>query len=126
LLQARLLNDGGYYRQALALLQGRNTNSFSLPEEKLEFAYRAGRLYDDVGNDSLAMVFYKQAIDLGKQRKEHFAARAALQMGYIFEQKGDKQTAITWFQRCIDMKDHDFKNSLDSRAKAGIARCNNE
>jgi hypothetical protein len=26
----------------------------------------------------------------------------------------------------LDMKDHDFKNSLDQRAKAGIARCNNE
>jgi hypothetical protein len=126
LLQARLLNDGGYYRQALALLHGKNTGYFSLPEEKLEFAYRAGRLYDDIGNDSLAIVFYKQAIDLGEHRKEHFAARAALQTGYIYEQQGDKTTAIKWFQRCLSMKDHDFKNSLDQRAKAGIARCKNE
>jgi hypothetical protein len=126
LLQARLLNDGGYYRQALTLLHGKNINSFSLTEEKLEFAYRAGRLYDDMGNDSLALLFYKQAIDLGEKRKEHFAARAALQTGFIFENRGDKQTAIQWFQRCMNMKDHDFKNSLDQRAKAGIARCNNE
>ena len=126
LLQARMLDDGGYFKQALALLQGKNTNNFSLTEEKLEFAYRAGRLYDDIGNDSFAIVFYKEAIDLGEQRKEHFAARAALQIGYIFEQRGDKQTAIQWFQRCQSMKDHDFKNSLDSKAKAGIARCKNE
>jgi hypothetical protein len=126
LLQARLLNDGGYYRQALTLLHGKNTNSFSLTEEKLEFAYRAGRLYDDMGNDSLAILFYKQAIDLGENRKEHFAARAALQTGFIFEKRGDKQTAIQWFQRCMNMKDHDFKNSLDQRAKSGIARCNNQ
>jgi len=126
LLQARLLNDGGYYRQALALLHGKNTGNFALAEEKLEFAYRAGRLFDDMENDSLAIVFYKQAIDLGEKRKEHFAARAALQTGFIFEKQGDKQTAVQWFQRCINMKDHDFKNSLDQRAKAGIARCNNE
>jgi hypothetical protein len=126
LLQARLLNDGGYYRQAIGLLHGKNTNNFSLPEEKLEFAYRAGRLYDDLQNDSLAIVFYNQAVELGEHRKEHFAARAALQMGYIYEQRGDKQTAITWYQRCQSMKDHDFKNSLDARAKAGIARCKNE
>lgn len=126
LLQARLLNDGGYYRQALSLLHGKNTGSFSLPEEKLEFAYRAGRLYDDMGNDSAAIVFYKQAIDLGENRKEHFAARAALQTGYIYENRHDRQTAKQWFQRCMEMKDHDFKNSLDQRAKAGIARCNNE
>jgi hypothetical protein len=126
LLRARLLNDGGYYRQALALLHGKNTGSFSLAEEKLEFAYRAGRLYDDLENDSIAMLFYKQAIDLGEKRKEHFAARAALQAGFIFEKQGKKQMAIQWFQRCMAMKDHDFKNSLDQRAKAGIARCNNE
>lgn len=126
LLQARLLNDGGYYRQALALLQGKNINSFSLTEEKLEFAYRAGRLYDDMGNDSLAIVFYKEAIDLGENRKEYFAARAALQTGFICEQRGDKLAGIQWFQRCLNMKDHDFKNSLDQRAKAGIARCKNE
>jgi hypothetical protein len=126
LLRARLLNDGGYYRQALALLHGKNTGSFSLAEEKLEFSYRAGRLYDDLENDSVAMLFYKQAIDLGEKRKEHFAARAALQAGFIFEKQGKKQTAIQWFQRCMAMKDHDFKNSLDQRAKAGIARCNNE
>lgn len=126
LLQARLLNDGGYVHQALALLQGKNTNAFAQTEDKLEFAYRAGRLYDDAGNDSLAMVFYKQAIELGEQRKEYYAARAALQIGFIYEQRGDKQTAIQWFQRCLDMKDHDFKNSLDSRAKAGIIRCNNQ
>ena len=107
-------------------MHGKNTNNFSLTEDKLEFAYRAGRLYDDVGNDSLAIVFYKQAIELGERRKEHFAARAALQTGFIFEQRGDKATAIQWFQRCMDMKDHDFKNSLDQRAKAGIARCKNE
>lgn len=126
LLQTRLLNDGGYYRQALAFLHGKNTGSFSLPEEKLEFAYRAGRLYDDVESDSLAITFYKQAIELGEQRKEHFAARAALQIGYIFEKRGEKQTAIKWFERCMSMKDHDFKNSLDQRAKAGISRCKNE
>jgi hypothetical protein len=79
-----------------------------------------------MGNDSMGIVFYKQAIELGEHRKEHFAARAALQIGYIFEQRHDKQTAKQWFQRCMDMEDHDFKNSLDQRAKAGIARCNNE
>ncbi|HUP12025.1 MAG TPA: hypothetical protein VM187_07435, partial [Niastella sp.] len=126
LLQARLLNDGGNYKQALILLHGKSAASFSLPGEKLEFAYRAGRVYDDMGNDSMGIVFYKQAIELGEHRKEHFAARAALQIGYIFEQHGDKQTAKQWFQRCMGMEDHDFKNSLDQRAKAGLARCNNE
>lgn len=123
LLRARLLNDGGYHREALRLLQGKNTNDFALVEEKLEFAYRAGRLYDDLNTHEQAILFYKQAIALGEKRKEYFAARAALQLGFIYEKRGDKVSAVSWFKRCIAMKDHDFKNSLDQRAKAGIARC---
>ncbi|MDF2187543.1 hypothetical protein [Paraflavitalea sp. CAU 1676] len=123
LLQARLLNDGGYHREALRLLHGKTTNDFPVVEERLEFAYRVGRLYDDIGAYNEAIPFYKEAIGIGETRKEYFAARAALHIGFIYEGRNDKKTAITWFEKCIGMKDHDFKNSLDQRAKAGIGRC---
>lgn len=125
LLRARLLNDGGYHREALRLLHGKSAKDFALPEEKLEFAYRAGRIYDDLHTEKEAIAFYRDAIALGENRKEYFAARAALQLGFIYEKKGDKATAISWFRKCISMKDHDYKNSLDQRAKAGILRCEN-
>jgi len=123
LLQARMLNDGGYHREALRLLHGKTVNDFPVTEERLEFAYRVGRLYDDLGADTQAITFYKDAIAIGESRKEYFAARAALQIGFIYEARNDKKTAISWFEKCIGMKDHDFKNSLDQRAKAGISRC---
>jgi len=123
LLQARLLSDGGYHVEALRLLQGKTAADFNTTENKLEFAYRVGRIYDDTGRDEEAIAFYKQSIGLGEKRSEYYAARAALQIGYIYEEKKDKTTAIGWFERCIKMKDHDFKNSLDQRAKAGLARC---
>jgi hypothetical protein len=28
-----------------------------------------------------------------------------------------------FFQKCLSLKDHDYKNSLDQRAKSGVARC---
>ena len=34
--------------------------------------------------------------------------------------------AIAYFQRCLDMKEQDYKNSLDQKAKAGIERCKGE
>lgn len=126
LLQARLLSDGGYHAEALRLLHGKKTSDFSLIEDKLEFTYRAGRIYDDLARDDEAIAFYKHSIAFGELRKEHYAARAALQIGYIYEARGERSIAITWFERCLKMKDHDFKNSLDQRAKAGIARCKNE
>ena len=126
LLQARLLNDGGYHSEALRLLQGKRLTDFNVTEHKLEFAYRVGRIYDDMNRDDEAILFYKQSIVLGEKRKEHFAARAALQMGYIYESRNNKTEALTWYDRCLKMKDHDFKNSLDQRAKAGIERCSED
>jgi hypothetical protein len=123
LLQARLLNDGGYHYEALRLLYGKRATDFKLAEDRLEFAYRVGRLYDDVERDEEAIGFYKHAILSGENRTEYYASRAALQIGYIYEKKKDKASALAWFQRCLKMKDHDFKNSLDQRAKAGIKRC---
>lgn len=123
LLKARLLNDGGYNKEALVILAGKTTDSFSLPEEKLEFAYRVARIYDDVGRDTDAIQTYLTAIKLGRNRTEYYAARAALQIGYIYERMGNKAMALTYFQQCLDMDDHEYKDSLDQRAKAGIGRC---
>lgn len=126
LLKARLLNDGGYYKEALAVLQGKNSSNFSLPEEKVEFAYRLGRIYDDLGEEKEAIDAYLITIKTGEKLKEYFAAKAALQLGFIYEKKGQKNIAIAYYQRCLDMDDHDYKNSLDQKAKAGIERCKGE
>jgi tetratricopeptide (TPR) repeat protein len=126
LLKARLLNDGGYHHDALALLQGKTERDFTQEEEKLEFVYRMGRIYDDLGRDTEAIAAYRQAIRLGENSTTYFAARAALQAGQIYESKGDKTTAISYYQQCLNMGDHEYKNSLDQRAKSGIARCKGE
>ena len=126
LLKARLLNDGGYNKEALVVLAGKTTESFTQPEEKLEFAYRVARIYDDVGKDTEAIQTYLSAMKLGQNRTEYYAARAALQIAYIYERQGNKAMALSFFQQCLDMDDHEYKDSLDQRAKAGIARCKGE
>jgi hypothetical protein len=123
LLRARLLNDGGYHREALAVLQGLSSKHFGDIGEKLEFAYRAGRIYDDLQNDSMALAYYAEAVRIGETRQEYYAARAALQTGFLFEKAGDCNRASAWFRRCIQMKPSEYKNSLDQRSKAGLARC---
>lgn len=126
LLQARLLDDGGYFREALALLHGKRYTDFTRPEDQVEFNYRAGRIYQDLGIRADAIDFYKLAIRLGKDRREYFAARAALHIGNLLEESGNCREAQQWYQQCLDMEDHDYKNSLDQRAKAGIKRCKGE
>ncbi len=126
LLKARLLNDGGYHNDANKLLTGKTEEDFEKIEEKLEFTYRIARIFDDLGKDDEAIQFYLKSIKIGTARKEYFASRAAYQIGQIYEQKGRKDLAITYYQQCLEMEDHEFKDSLDQRAKAGIARCKGE
>jgi hypothetical protein len=123
LLKARLLSDGGYQAQAIAILSGKTSNDFVNEADKTEFAYRLGRIYDLMEQDELALRYYKSAIEKGMHQPEYFAARAALQSGMILENKSQFSKAIEYYQQCIDMKDHAFKNSLDQKAKSGIQRC---
>ena len=126
LLKARILNDGGFNQEALNVLKGKTTDDFPSAEEALEFAYRTARIYDDLEKDDLAIQYYQKAIQLGRNREEYYAARAALQIGFIYEKRGQNALAIKAFEQCLDMEDHEYKDSLDQRAKSGIARCKGE
>lgn len=123
LLKARIQNDGGYQKEALTIITKKTIDDYTKPEEKLEYAYRMARIYDDMGRYDEALQFYDTAIKLGKDRTEYYAARAALQMGFIYERRNQKTLAIAAFKQCLSMDDHEYKDSLDQRAKAGIARC---
>jgi tetratricopeptide (TPR) repeat protein len=126
LLKARLLNDGGYHKEAYAVLEGKKSTDFPDPVQQLEFIYRVARIYDDLGYDDKAIPAYENVIRQGIERKEYFAARAALQIGYVLEKQGKKAQAIAYYQKCLDMDDHEYKDSIDQRAKSGIARCKGE
>jgi tetratricopeptide (TPR) repeat protein len=123
LLRARLLDDGGYYPQALQVLAGKKLSSFPDIQDQLEYSYRIGRIYDALDRKTEAMAAYQEAMRLGEYRREYYGARAALQMGYIYESRGDKKNALIYFNKVLAMKSHDYKNALDQKAKAGIERC---
>jgi tetratricopeptide (TPR) repeat protein len=123
LLKARLLDDGGYYAQALQVLAGKQISSFTGIQDQLEYSYRIGRIYDALGRTKEAMAAYQEALRMGENRREYYGARAALQMGYIYENRGDKKNALIFFKKVLALKSHDYKNALDQKAKAGIERC---
>jgi tetratricopeptide (TPR) repeat protein len=123
LLRARLLDDGGYYNRALQVLAGKQASSFPDAAEQLEFYYRTGRIYDALGREGEALKSYQQALKMGENRREYYGARASLQMGYIYEKRGDKKTALLYFKKVLAMRTHDYKDALDQKAKAGIERC---
>ena len=126
LLKARLLDDGGYFAEALDMLQGKSSSDFADQDEQVEFAYRLARVYDDLNREDEAIAAYLTTLKKGAGLKTYYAARAALQTGNIYEKRGDCPQALAYYEKCISLKDHDYKNSLDQKAKSGISRCKNE
>lgn len=122
LLKVRLLIDGGYNKQALAYLKTKTSSDFTTYADKLEYYFRLGRVFDEMGNVNTALQYYNTTIKYGRNSKEYFAARAALQMAFIYEKAGMKPQAINSYNQCLSMEDHDFQNSIDQQAKAGLNR----
>ena len=126
LLKARLLSDGGYHAEALNILMSTPDDPIDSEAEQLEWVYRKARVFDGLGRTAEALQNYATTIRLGEHSTSYYAARAALQSGQIYENSGNKALAIQYYQQCLNMENHEYKNSLDQRAKSGIARCKGE
>jgi tetratricopeptide (TPR) repeat protein len=122
LLRARLLFDGGYYTEALNVLKDERTDAFKLLRDKIEYSYRLGRIYDELGRDDIAVKFYQGAITLGKNERYYFASNAALRAGNICEKKKDFAKARSFYTQALAMKDHDYEKSIETKAKDGLKR----
>lgn len=124
LLKARLYFDGGYYSKALAQLTSKNPNSLSLVRDKTEYYYRLGRIYEKTDKPNDAASNYQRAIDLGKATSYYYSANAAIFNGRIFEEKKDFKRAADYYNQALNMKNHEYKTSIDNDAKDGLKRIN--
>ena len=122
LLKARLLFDGGYYDKAFDEIKDKKAGDFKLLRDKIEFCYRLGRIYDEIGKDDLAVKFYQFSIDLGKNERYYFASNAAYRVGSIYEKRKNAAKAKQYYNTAIDMEDHDYERSIETQAKDGLNR----
>ncbi len=123
LLRARLLFDGGDFKQAIARLlalpiKGNNLAFIS------ERAYRLGRSYQMLNKNEEAISWFNIAISSGANLPEYFAASAAYNAGKIFLAQGKLQDAKMMFVRVSKFPNHPYKNSLDAKAKTALKKLN--
>jgi len=121
LLKARLYFDGGYYSKALAEIADKTVGDFKIKRDQIEFYYRLGRIYDESGRDSDAVNNYQKAISSGSASSYYFAANAALSIGNIYS-KTDKARAASYYKQAIAMKNHEYENSIETKAKDGLKK----
>lgn len=122
LLKARLLFDGGYFNEALSVLQNSNQQHFS-NAEKLEYVYRLGRIYHGQNNYSQAITYYKKTLEQGVNSTVYYVANAALMLGNIYEQQKNYTQAMTYYKKCQSLSSDSYENSIHQKAKVGENRC---
>lgn len=121
LLKARVLCDGGYFQQAVNTLNGDNLG-LKNPKDSLEFLYRMARIYHEWGKTDNAIPFYENTIKRGDKQPWYYSANSALQLGLIYESRDENTKARLYYNRCLYMNPKEYKNSLHTKAKAGLKR----
>lgn len=124
LLKARLYYDGGYYDKAFKAINEKKLDNIPLTKDKLEYLYRMGKIMQALNKDDQAIVFFVAAINKGEQLTYYYAANAALQLGFIYEKRKDFNKAALYYNKSMKMKNTEYKNSIESKAKAGLNRVN--
>lgn len=124
LLKARLLFDGGYYTKSLEVLSGIKEDNLKLVKDRTEYFYRLGRNNDELGKSDAALENYQKAVNYGKNLKAYFAANSALFMGKIYMKKRSYPQAKSCFNTAINMKGHQYENSIESEARDSLKRIN--
>jgi hypothetical protein len=123
LLKARLLFDGGYYPQALTMLLQKKPSEFlKTDKDLLEFTYRLARIHHQNGNIASAISYYQLTIKNGTNKPYYFAANSALNLGLIYELQGKYALAQACFTQAMNLKNTEYKNSIELKAKAGLNR----
>ena len=123
LLKSRLLSDGAYYAKALEVLQNVDINKLS-SVDKIEFYYRKGRILDEQGDDTNAIIWYKKCITQAGNQPYYFAPNACIKIAFIYEKKAEKALAKEYYNKALTYATHEYKNSIDAEAKAGLNRLN--
>lgn len=121
LLQARLYFDGGYYTEALDLLQSQQETLKNQKATRVEYHYRMGRIHQMQGSYALSHQYYQECLDRSS-RRSFFGCHAALQSGIIYETQHQKDKAVEMYHRCKSIKSKKYRNQLHKKAQAGLDR----
>ena len=120
LMQARLAFDGGYLESASTVLKPYTETAFPTTAERAEYQYRLGRIYQKQNNVPAASASFERSISLSEPDQLSFGALSALQLGYLYQQQGNVPRARQAFEKALSYKRHEYKNSVDNKARAGL------
>jgi TolA-binding protein len=120
LSQVRYFTDGGYYQEAESLLVKITPIDLPTKRDQVEYYYRKARLAHKQYQLPAAKLFYKQTIEMAGDEASYFAPNSCLQLGYIAIDEKDHHAAKAYFNRALSYKKHEYKNSIDTKARSAL------
>ena len=122
LTRARYFIDGGYYAEAQSILDSIGPEQLKTLRDEVELNYRKARLYHKMDHVSDAKLYYEKTIQLNGSANWYFAPNACLQLGYLMVQENNAPAAEEYFEMALSYKKHEYKNSIDTKAKTALAQ----
>lgn len=122
LAQARYYTDGGYYDEARRTLDNIATTDLLTKRDEIEFFYRKARLSHKTYKFDAAKKDYQVVIERNGNANWYYAPNACLQMGYILVYEKNNELAEEYFEMALSYKKHEYKNSIDTKARSAIAQ----
>lgn len=124
LARIRYATDGGYYDEAMRVIRTVQEQELITVKDKAEFAYRKARLHHKLLQPEDARREYLSAVALTADHPWYFAPNACLQLGYLALENNNTDEARKFFEQALRYKRHEYKNSIDSKAKSALASLN--
>jgi hypothetical protein len=121
LFEARYQSDGGYLSNAWKELESYSESSFTTIANRAEFNYRRGRILQKMGQTQQALPYFERSILLTQNTNYYFGPSSALQVGYIYKDLNKNGLAISYFKKAMSYKKHEYKNSIDNKARAALS-----
>lgn len=122
-LKARLLFDGGYYREAEAMIAKRSAEEFASEYQRLEYYFRYARILHEQGKFARASDYYHLVIKNSPENTPlHFAPLSCLYLGYLYQKIGFVQMAASYFSAVKKYQKAEYIESTTVKAEKELLK----
>lgn len=120
LLQLRFALDGGFNERAQQLIKHLSEQNIT-PLENIELMYRKAQYELLLQHSDAAIKAYQHVLqqEYGNS-SPYFIPNSALQLGLIYQRRGNEEQAAQYFNQVLNFDDHPYKSSLDAKAQIAI------
>lgn len=122
LFHARNLYDGGYFDQALGILNKLETSKNTLNEDEVtELYYRLGRVYQSLAKWDLSRSYYQKTIEASPETQTWMQAYSYYFLAEMAKSDQDYTTAREFYQKALSFDDYFYQAGLENRCKIALS-----